>query len=106
MEQINSYPSVMQIGHKMIADIFSGEVIVEEKIDGSQFSFGVINGELTCRSKGKQQILEKKRLYTCCFLWCQRKIYPCKNKRKYDNYCNVHKIKEIKENNETKIIKL
>jgi hypothetical protein len=58
MESINSYPSVMQLGHKMIADIFSGEVLIEEKIDGSQFSFGVINGELTCRSKGKQLLLD------------------------------------------------
>lgn len=58
MNNINSYPSVMQLGHKMIADIFSGTVLVEEKIDGSQFSFGVIGGELVCRSKGKQQLLD------------------------------------------------
>ena len=37
MEKINGYPSVMQLGHKMIAEIFSGPVLVEEKIDGSQF---------------------------------------------------------------------
>jgi len=55
---INSYPSVYAIGHKAIQDIFNGEVIVEEKIDGSQFSFGVIDGELQCRSKGKQLILD------------------------------------------------
>lgn len=42
----------------MISDIFQGEVVVEEKVDGSQFSFGVINGELMCRSKGKQLILD------------------------------------------------
>ena len=41
----------------MISNIFDGDVIVEEKIDGSQFSFGVINGELVCRSKGKQQLI-------------------------------------------------
>lgn len=58
MNNINSYPSVMQIGHKMISEIFSGDVLVEEKIDGSQFSFGVIGGELVCRSKGKQQLLD------------------------------------------------
>jgi len=55
---INSYPSVFQIGHKAIADIFTGSVIVEEKVDGSQFSFGVIDGVLQCRSKGKQLILD------------------------------------------------
>ncbi len=55
---INSYPTVFQIGHKAIENIFSGPVIVEEKVDGSQFSFGVIDGELQCRSKGKQLILD------------------------------------------------
>lgn len=58
MENINSYPSVYQLGHKAIKDIFDGEVIVEEKVDGSQFSFGWINDELVCRSKGKQQLID------------------------------------------------
>ena len=58
METINSYPSVYAIGHKVIHGLFKGEVTVEEKVDGSQFSFGVINGELCCRSKGKQIILD------------------------------------------------
>ena len=58
METINSYPQVYAVGHKVIQDLFKGEVLVEEKIDGSQFSFGVLNGELCCRSKGKQIILD------------------------------------------------
>ncbi len=58
MNQIHSYPNVMQVGHKMIADIFKTRVVVEEKVDGSQFSFGLIGGELVCRSKGKQQLIE------------------------------------------------
>ena len=58
METINSYPEVYAIGHKVIHDLFDGEVLVEEKIDGSQFSMGVVNGELCCRSKGKQIILD------------------------------------------------
>lgn len=36
---ITSYPSIYQIGHKAISDIFTTEVLIEEKIDGSQFSF-------------------------------------------------------------------
>lgn len=55
---LHSYPSVYAIGHKAIEDIFKSPVIVEEKIDGSQFSFGLIDGELVCRSKGKQLILD------------------------------------------------
>jgi len=59
MTQLNSYPKVYQLGHKTIIDLLSsGPVVVEEKIDGSQFSFGVLNGELVCRSKGKQLILD------------------------------------------------
>lgn len=57
MKQIHSYPNVMQVGHKMIENIFESSVLVEEKVDGSQFSFGIIEGELVCRSKGKQQLL-------------------------------------------------
>jgi hypothetical protein len=55
---INSYPTVFAIGHKMIVDLFTGPVLLEEKVDGSQFSFGLIDGELMCRSKGKQLILD------------------------------------------------
>ena len=43
---IHSYSKVYQIGHKVIRDIFNDEVLIEEKIDGSQFSFGVIDGVL------------------------------------------------------------
>jgi len=55
---IHSYATVFQLGHKMIADIFNSPVVIEEKIDGSSFSFGLIDGELQCRSKGKQLILD------------------------------------------------
>lgn len=55
---IYSYPSSYAIGHKAIAEILLTPVIVEEKIDGSQFSFGVLDGELKCRSKGKQLIID------------------------------------------------
>lgn len=47
-----SYPKVYALGHAAIRGIFEGEVIVEEKIDGSQFSFGKFGGEIRCRSKG------------------------------------------------------
>jgi hypothetical protein len=46
---------VFNLGHAAVADIFRGGVVVEEKVDGSQFSFGIIDGELQCRSKGKDQ---------------------------------------------------
>jgi hypothetical protein len=54
----HSYPSIYALGHKHLEELLLDPVIVEEKIDGSQFSFGVfdIDGrrELKCRSKGAQ----------------------------------------------------
>jgi hypothetical protein len=58
MSEISSYGKVYAVGHKDLADLLSGEVVVEEKIDGSQFSFSVITTpdglELRCRSNGQQ----------------------------------------------------
>lgn len=51
MTTLASYPKVYQMGHRSIADILDGDVVVEEKVDGSQFSFGVIDGVLMCRSR-------------------------------------------------------
>lgn len=52
--KLSSYSKILALGHKAIHDILEGEVVVEEKVDGSQFSFGIIDGELQCRSKGCQ----------------------------------------------------
>lgn len=49
---ITQYPSIYQIGHKAIADIFTTPVVVEEKIDGSQFSFKKIS-ETEWKAKSK-----------------------------------------------------
>ena len=43
---IRSYSSPFNLGHKALAVLFSGSVTVQEKIDGSQFSFGIVDGEL------------------------------------------------------------
>lgn len=51
--KLNSYPKVYAIGHRQIKGIFDGQVVIEEKIDGSQFSMVVFDGELYCRSKGR-----------------------------------------------------
>jgi len=56
--RIGSYPSIYAVGHRAIQDIFKDEVFIEEKIDGSQFSFMYSNGELLCRSKGTQIIVD------------------------------------------------
>lgn len=55
---MESYPKVYHVGHRYLKGIFEERVAVEEKIDGSQFSFGryCIDGidELRCRSKGAE----------------------------------------------------
>lgn len=53
----HSYPQIYNLGHKSIAEIFTEDVLIEEKVDGSQFSFGRFpwaqtNGNIKCRSKG------------------------------------------------------
>lgn len=54
----HSYPSIFAIGHRALSELLLDPVIVEEKVDGSQFSFGLFveAGErvLRCRSKGAQ----------------------------------------------------
>lgn len=57
MSSWSSYPKVYALGHRSINGIFSDPVTIEEKIDGSQFSFGLFHDEngdayLRCRSKG------------------------------------------------------
>lgn len=54
----HSYPKIWALGHAGIGELLADPVVVEEKIDGSQFSFGMFNGELKCRSKGQQIIPE------------------------------------------------
>lgn len=55
--RISSYSDIFVMGHKALTDLFDGEVVVEEKVDGSQISFGITNGQLLMRSKGKQLVL-------------------------------------------------
>jgi ATP-dependent RNA circularization protein (DNA/RNA ligase family) len=54
MSSWHSYPSIFTLGHRAIKDIFLDSVIVEEKVDGSQISFGKFDGVLRIKSKGKE----------------------------------------------------
>lgn len=55
---IKAFPKIFALGTDYIKDIFLDEVEITEKIDGSQFDFGIIEGQLYCRSKGKEQFIE------------------------------------------------
>lgn len=54
----HSYPKIFNLGHAQIRDLLDGHVIVEEKVDGSQFSFGIFNGVLKCKSKNQEIIID------------------------------------------------
>lgn len=53
-----SYPKIRNLGHRDTLGIFDGPVVVQEKVDGLQISFGVVDGELFVRSKGTHRDLE------------------------------------------------
>lgn len=55
---LRAFPKIFAIGTDYISSIFEGNVEITEKVDGSQFVFGNIKGELFVRSKGKQMVLE------------------------------------------------
>src|SRR3990172_9507207 len=54
----HTFPKVWNIGHAAARELFDGPVVVQEKVDGSQISFGVFGGELKVRSKGKELVLD------------------------------------------------
>lgn len=49
------YPQILHLGHPLLTGLFEGEVLIEEKIDGSQFNFGIdAEGHPWYRSKGSE----------------------------------------------------
>lgn len=35
---LHSYPSIFNLGHKAVKTLFDTEVLIKEKVDGSQFA--------------------------------------------------------------------
>lgn len=57
MNQISNCYEVFNLNHKLVEDLFDGVVTVEEKADGSNFSFKLdLNRDLICRSR--RQLLD------------------------------------------------
>lgn len=55
MGELSSYPSIFNMGHAALVDLFKEDVIIEEKVDGSQISFGRdSDGVLRIRSKNRE----------------------------------------------------
>ena len=55
---IPAYPKIYALGHPALTDLLVGDVVVQEKVDGSQFSFGVLDGQLACRSRGREIFID------------------------------------------------
>lgn len=51
---IRSMGSIDHVASKVNEELFSGRVEITEKIDGSFFSFGMVDGVLSMRSKGQE----------------------------------------------------
>ncbi len=47
MTSWHSYPQIFAMGHRYVKDLLTSPVLVEEKIDGSQFSFGIFDAPAT-----------------------------------------------------------
>ena len=54
LKKISSFPKIFHIGENYIENLFKGQVEITEKIDGSQYAFGIDkDGQAVRRSKGK-----------------------------------------------------
>ena len=53
--KLHSYPSIINFGHRLALGLLDDPVYVQEKVDGSQFSFGIdADGTVLTRSKGAE----------------------------------------------------
>jgi hypothetical protein len=65
MNSWQSYPKIFAMGHNAIAELLFDDVVAEEKLDGSQFSFLYFNNELKIRSKGVEMPIDApKKMFT------------------------------------------
>jgi hypothetical protein len=49
--KLHSYPKIYNLGHVVIKDLLTVPIVIQEKVDGSQFSFGLVDGKLKAKSK-------------------------------------------------------
>ena len=61
---LENYSKIYQSGHRAVKDIFCEPILVEEKVDGSQFSFGLdMFGQIHCQSKNKSQFPDTDKMF-------------------------------------------
>ena len=80
IQHLNSYPNVCALGHMMVENVLEGRVIIQEKIDGSQFSFSSTGDDPIARSKNVQiHIGQSGSNFTLALNWLKenfRKLNP------------------------------
>lgn len=82
MSEVSSYGKVLALGHKFLEGLLDDIVVIQEKIDGSQFSFGDLGGLLRCRSNGQQIDLDnvpkmfEPAVKTAIYLYEEYKLIP------------------------------
>lgn len=55
---MSGYPKVYNAGRAEVSEVLNGDVVIEEKLDGSQFSFSNDNGTLKVRSHHAELLIE------------------------------------------------
>jgi hypothetical protein len=89
---LHSYPSIFNLGHKAVNELLLDPVLIEEKVDGSQFSFAAISPlpddppALQVRSKGQEihvssdghcsEKMFQKGVDTVYALWKEGRLHP------------------------------
>jgi len=69
---IHSYPKIYNVGHVFVKDIFSDTVLIQEKVDGSQFSFKKDEcGQVFCKSKNKIIDGDIQKIFAKAYNWVQ-----------------------------------
>ena len=58
MSSWHSYVHIFGVGHRALEPLLQHPMYIEEKVDGSQFSFGRFDGVLKCRSKGQELVID------------------------------------------------
>lgn len=63
---MHSYPKIYNLGHRAIADLLKDAVVVQEKVDGSQFSFGLYKeGKHIACDQGHYGFSREERVLKC-----------------------------------------
>lgn len=80
MSSWHSYPQIFNMGHRYVKDLLTTPVLVEEKIDGSQFSFGCFDGDdgpfVRVRSKGAEMLVDApEKMFASAVNWVKANAY-------------------------------